>query len=260
MDQIVILNPQEQEQLLRAIESAVHVRRRHQFFLWAQGQLFSLIPHSILVCLRVERGGGASHVECLHSMLFDPQQEILLCDPHIGLPVRLARRCEELGLLPGLIEPGANRYGRLFEEFRPDLEKAGVRNALVHGNRIEGHTEAVFFMLLDVVGQFGPVQAHLMQLMMPHLHLAFQHVIGYNGQGVGDAGGDASGIVMSGREREILRWMCTGKSNGEIGALLSISPLTVKNHVQKIFRKFNVHNRAQAVSRAVALNLYHDSR
>jgi transcriptional regulator EpsA len=175
------------------------------------------------------------------------------------LPVRLARRCEEMGLLPGLIEPGNSRHGRVFEEFRQDMENVGVRNALVHGSRIEGHSEAVFFLLLDVEGRLGPVQGHLMQIMLPHLHLAFRHVISYNGNGSNEPMNESAGIGMSGREKEILQWMCNGKSNTEIGILLNISPLTVKNHVQKIFRKFKVHNRAQAVSRAVVLRLFGDN-
>ena len=36
---------------------------------------------------------------------------------------------------------------------------------------------------------------------------------------------------------------------------LKISPLTVKNHVRKILRKLNVHNRAAAVSRAIGERL-----
>jgi len=46
-----------------------------------------------------------------------------------------------------------------------------------------------------------------------------------------------------------------GKSNIEIGTILTISPLTVKNHVQKILRKLNVQNRTQAVGRALALRI-----
>jgi DNA-binding CsgD family transcriptional regulator len=57
------------------------------------------------------------------------------------------------------------------------------------------------------------------------------------------------------REQEILRWIYQGKSNFEIGAILSISPLTVKNHVQKILRKLNVVNRAQAVGKALELRI-----
>ena len=57
------------------------------------------------------------------------------------------------------------------------------------------------------------------------------------------------------REQEILRWIYLGKSNFEIGTILNISPLTVKNHVQKILRKLNVVNRAQAVGKALDLRL-----
>jgi general secretion pathway protein G len=57
------------------------------------------------------------------------------------------------------------------------------------------------------------------------------------------------------REVEILRWIREGKSNLEIGMILSISPLTVKNHVQKILRKLNASNRAQAVSKAISIKL-----
>ena len=36
----------------------------------------------------------------------------------------------------------------------------------------------------------------------------------------------------------------------EIATELGISPKTVSNHIQSIFRKLNVHSRAQAVARA----------
>jgi DNA-binding CsgD family transcriptional regulator len=55
---------------------------------------------------------------------------------------------------------------------------------------------------------------------------------------------------LSERERQVLQWVRQGKTNHEIGQILSISPLTVKNHVQKILRKLNVSNRAQAAARA----------
>jgi DNA-binding CsgD family transcriptional regulator len=37
--------------------------------------------------------------------------------------------------------------------------------------------------------------------------------------------------------------------------ILRISPLTVKNHVQKILRKLDVLNRTQAVGKAMALRV-----
>jgi DNA-binding NarL/FixJ family response regulator len=61
--------------------------------------------------------------------------------------------------------------------------------------------------------------------------------------------------LVTDREVEILRLVQQGKSNHEIGAALGISPLTVKNHVQKIYRKLSVQNRAHAVSRGISLRL-----
>ena len=61
--------------------------------------------------------------------------------------------------------------------------------------------------------------------------------------------------VLTAREQDILKWIYLGKSNFEIGAILKISPLTVKNHVQKILRKLNVVNRTQAIGKALELRI-----
>lgn len=54
---------------------------------------------------------------------------------------------------------------------------------------------------------------------------------------------------MTGRELQIMQWVEMGKTNQEIGDILDISAYTVKNHLQRIFKKLDVYNRAQAVSR-----------
>ena len=61
---------------------------------------------------------------------------------------------------------------------------------------------------------------------------------------------------MSQREREIMNWVCKGKTNQEIGMILEISAFTVKNHLQRIFKKLDVMNRAQAVSKVDSVQHY----
>jgi DNA-binding CsgD family transcriptional regulator len=58
---------------------------------------------------------------------------------------------------------------------------------------------------------------------------------------------------LSAREVEILQWVALGKTNPEIGKILKISEFTVKNHMQRIFKKMDVSNRAQAVGRFKAM-------
>ena len=66
---------------------------------------------------------------------------------------------------------------------------------------------------------------------------------------------DEDGLRLSDREHEIMHWVGLGKTNHEIGLILGISQFTVKNHLQRIFRKIDVRNRAQAVTRLLALSV-----
>ncbi|WP_143815423.1 alpha/beta fold hydrolase [Longibacter salinarum] len=52
------------------------------------------------------------------------------------------------------------------------------------------------------------------------------------------------------REREVLDLVAQGISNGQIAEELFISPKTVRNHVNSIFRKLNVSRRAEAIVQA----------
>jgi len=50
------------------------------------------------------------------------------------------------------------------------------------------------------------------------------------------------------RELEVLRLVAIGKPNKLIGAELDISEVTVKSHVQSLFRKLNVLSRTEAIA------------
>jgi DNA-binding NarL/FixJ family response regulator len=57
------------------------------------------------------------------------------------------------------------------------------------------------------------------------------------------------------REREVLRLLSEGNSNEQIGELLSISPQTVRTHVQKAMEKLGATTRVQAVATALRESL-----
>jgi two-component system NarL family response regulator len=57
------------------------------------------------------------------------------------------------------------------------------------------------------------------------------------------------------RELDVLRQMCEGKSNKEIGSKLFITEGTVKTHVKSIFYKLDVISRSEAVSTAIRRGL-----
>ena len=53
--------------------------------------------------------------------------------------------------------------------------------------------------------------------------------------------------ALSPRERECLAWAAAGKSDREIGAILSISERTAYAHIERVRRKYGVANRQQAI-------------
>ncbi len=55
---------------------------------------------------------------------------------------------------------------------------------------------------------------------------------------------------LTDREREVLSLLAQGLSTDDIGQALSISSFTVRNHVQNILNKLQVHSRLEAVSYA----------
>jgi DNA-binding response OmpR family regulator/DNA-binding CsgD family transcriptional regulator len=55
-------------------------------------------------------------------------------------------------------------------------------------------------------------------------------------------------LDLTAREGEVLRWIAAGKANKDISEILDISPRTVNKHLEQIFIKLGVENRAAAAS------------
>jgi len=60
-------------------------------------------------------------------------------------------------------------------------------------------------------------------------------------------------LGVTARESEVLLWLSRGKANREIGQILGISPRTVNKHLEQVFIKLGVENRASAAARAARL-------
>ncbi len=76
----------------------------------------------------------------------------------------------------------------------------------------------------------------------------------HNADVIGKNGG-ISGITT--REREVIDNICQGCSNKEIASRLFMSEQTVKSHLNRIFRKFNVFIRSQLITVALKNQICH---
>lgn len=55
-------------------------------------------------------------------------------------------------------------------------------------------------------------------------------------------------LALTARESEVLVWIAAGKSNRDISEILNISPRTVNKHLEQVFTKLGVENRAAAAA------------
>jgi transcriptional regulator EpsA len=252
VDAAVILSRQEQEYLLRAVESGLRVASNRQFFLWTQGQVQALLPHQVMVALQFAPSGALRRLECLHATVLAPRAEGLLTDRRDGLALRIARHCMQGARLPALADLGADGKdgprGAL-AGFEADLRAAGFDSVLVHGTGPLSEGASVY-VLFGLPMRPGPRHAYFLELLLAHLHLALLRLPKPEGRAA-----DAPVRPLSAREIEIVGWLREGKSNEEMGRILGISALTVKNHLQRIYRLLGVGNRAHALARCLELRL-----
>lgn len=254
MEPVVILSRQEQEYLLRAIESGLRVASMRQFFLWTQGQLQALLPHEVMVALQFAPSGALRRLECLHATVLPPHAQALINDACDGLALRIARHCLQGGRLPALADVGVNGCTGVLAGFGDDLREAGFDSVLVHGTGALAEGASVF-VLFGLPMRPGPRHAYFLELLLAHLHLALLRLPLAAARAAG-----APSRPLSTREAEIVGWLREGKSNDEMAQILGISALTVKNHLQRIYRLLGVGNRAHALARCLELRLLEEIR
>jgi transcriptional regulator EpsA len=241
------------ETLALNLDAALRVYTRSQFFNWTQGLLQSLVPHEVLICAQGGAGAQALRVDSFSSLVPDAALfgELFQRD---AAAAGLLKAWQERGDLPVncRAQQGAALCGGPLAR---ELERLGTTQILAHGSRGADGQLAAFFVFACRPGGAGEKEAYLLQLALPSLHFAWTRARAEGGMAPGGRNGAADAGVLTLRELEILRWIYLGKSNFEVGAILRISPLTVKNHVQKILRKLNVVNRTQAVGKALESRL-----
>lgn len=254
MERVFTLTERELEYLFRIIDSSITVLQRHQFFLWAQGEVQSLLPHGMLICIFDEGSGQAVNIEKFSRTNINELKISELCRPDGGIIFR-AMSAWSLGRNQPLLlcphNPGAIAY----KHFAADLKGDDLERIAAHGMFDANGRTRSFFTFTQISGALTERHAYFLELLMPHMHMALVRILFHERhQKHGIVAGKTRKLVTD-RETEILRHVQTGKNNQEIASLLNISPLTVKNHIQKILRKLNVNNRAHAVAKAMALKI-----
>jgi transcriptional regulator EpsA len=247
------LNDSEREALMLNVDVSLRVHTRPQLFSWVQGALHSLIPHEVLLCGLQEGRQSPMRVDSFSTSVVDAEKLNETFQQDVSLVPQLIKQWEENRCRAVLSETerGPFASGALARA----LAAAGAPSVLAHGTHDASGDMVSYFLFAGKPGTLGPKQAYLADLVVPYLHAAWvRSQVTWPIERAGATKPAKAGLLTP-REQQILQWIYHGKSNIEIGMILDISPLTVKNHVQKTLRKLNVLNRTQAVGKALALRI-----
>jgi transcriptional regulator EpsA len=240
------------EGLLLNLDASLRITTRAQFFTWTQGLLLNLIRHRVLLCALRKGRDPAFTVDSFSTVVANAGSFGDVLTREASLVSKLADHWVQRQFAPFVCAMESLGETAAATGLR-ELAKAGAAELLVHGTHDADGEVTSLTVFACQAATAGAREIYLAQLLNPSLHAAW--VRAQARRAATDPRSSATGSILTERERGILRWVYLGKSNGEIGAILGISALTVKNHVQKILRKLNVVNRAQAVGRALDARL-----
>lgn len=243
--------------LLSLAQRSTELRSKAGLRHWLESEVQDFIPHAFVVIAWGDLAGdGASH----EVIAVQPELEALLerqvaeqIRPMFGrwiasegLPVTL--RAEELGQPPGgLAWAGDARY------------------VLAHGITDRRGAYDCLYAFFGPEALCGATSQEAARVLLPFIDAGFRQLTFIVDPGEDSAEALAAFTMpaaaptntrqvpadstqeLSARELEVMRWVGLGKTNSEIGSILSLSTFTVKNHMRRIYQKLDVMNRAQAV-------------
>ena len=251
--------PVDPQHFIKQVRESLQVRCHLQLMLWLQGDFQRSLPHQIFIAA----WGDFSRDLVQHDVVstLPALRTSSIANKDIShLTGHLFRRW---------LGNGATPFAAYYENLPLGQESAGrkdleaftaMHSVLVHGIRDARGRHDCIYVFLNSGPVVEPEALDHLRIMLPFVDTAVRQVEHLPCQNLEDAapqeldlpeeaGSLPTGdLELSSRELEIMHWVRMGKTNNEVGELLNISTFTVKNHLQRIFRKLDVTNRAQAVA------------
>ena len=247
------LTADESARFFRVVSECGRIRRHYDIYRWLGGEVQHFLPHEILLSAWGDFSNADITLDLTSGMPGVRTGQLAHC--RVDSLVRQAyTRWNQADRRPLLLKASDT------EAIQPSCHcpihtaLRSMRSVLVHGVRDQRSGEESLFIAFSC-GSFtkGRSLARFSSLLEPlvaQIDAAFRKVPAFPLNDARFALKDGANVLdLSTREMEVLEALCRGRTNLEIAAALDISPFTVKNHVQRIFRKIGVTNRTQAAAR-----------
>ena len=247
-------------QFVELLHESLKVRSHFEFLLWSQGNLQQFLPHDIMIAAWGDFSLGLVYFDIVsaipgirtgqvHNTNLTPLLKRMFSswNEHSRAPFTLTMN-------QGIFED------REFENDKLDGNFKHMRSALVHAIKDVRGRHDCLYVLMSSSTSLPTTCRSMLEALLPYIDSSLRQLDHLPEQMPPSpveepVMADDDPGSLSSRELEIMEWVRNGKTNFEIGMILDISAFTVKNHLQRIFRKLDVVNRAQAVAKLSKLEL-----
>lgn len=235
----------------------MQIRTHFDLLIWLQGEMQYYLPHDILIAAWGNFQDGKIRHDVI-SPIAGVRSRNANAETLTPLMLQLYRRWIEFKKGPYAMKVGESGFSLENTGLQCMLGSAlkVMRSAMVHGINDERHGIECLYVIFSGRLEYSQADRATVGSLLPYIDSALRQVSHLPDQApelalfnttLPDVNLKPS-HNLSNREAEIMLWVALGKTNPEIGCILNISEFTVKNHMQRVFKKLNVTNRAQAVS------------
>jgi transcriptional regulator EpsA len=242
----------ESVRFLRIVAECSGIRRHYDIYRWLRGEVQHFLPHDILLSAWGDFATWDLKLDLTSALPGVRTASLAHCRVDSLLRHAYARWIDAgrspVLLKPADIEPPQYCHCPIHSALRR------MRSVVVHGVHDKRSGSDSLFIAFGA-GAFAKgrsTQRVLASLdaLFAQIDAAFRKVPAFPLAAACTGTREGANVLdLSVRELEVLESICKGKTNLDIAAALDISPFTVKNHVQRIFRKIGVTNRTQAAAR-----------
>ncbi|MCB5189312.1 transcriptional regulator EpsA [Methylobacillus arboreus] len=248
------LNDIEKSQLIELMHESLRIRSHFELFLWMQGKLQIFLPHEIMITAWGDFSLGVIYFNIVSPLPGIRSDKIASQEINQFLQ-NLFNYWLNHAKAPFTLAAADNiLHDYQFSNAESSYYLKNMKSALVHAIKDHRGRHDCLYVLLSSNLSFPPASRPMLEALLPYIDSALRQIEHLPEQQptpikIEPEPKDETLNILSGRELEIMDWVTKGKTNQEIGMILDISAFTVKNHLQRIFKKLNVLNRAQAVSK-----------
>lgn len=247
---------------LQMVRESLHIKHHFDLLMWLQGEFQHCIPHDIFVAAWGDFSLGliqydvVSPIPAVRTGKMADQKILPVIQGLYERWIGSKMTPFSCGFRDGITltdeDPASNAEHEAFRS---------MRSAVVHGIRDERGRLDCLYAFFNSGTHVASASMEAFRVVLPFVdsalrqvaHLPCQYPQEKAPESVDEIPSECAApgqeSLLSQREIEIMNWVKQGKTNFEIGIILNISTFTVKNHLQRIFRKLDVTNRAQAVDR-----------